>query len=68
MSLSPEVTYEYYFKDAQLFYCKEHGCLRVTNDFEDSVILNGITEANIDTFIQYYNINVKNKKEDNAEE
>ncbi len=68
MSLSPEITYEYYFKDASIHYCKEHGCLRVTNDFEDSVILHGITEANIDTFIQLYNINVKNKKEVNDEE
>ena len=67
MSLSPEVTYEYYFKDAQLFYCKEHGCLRVTNDFEDSVLLNGITEKDIDTFIKYYNINVKDKKEEVVE-
>ena len=68
MSLSPEVHYEYYFKDAHLFYCKEHGCLKVADGFEDSVILNGITEQNIDTFIQFYNVNVKDKEEDNAED
>ena len=68
MSLSPEITYEYYFRNAFIYYCKEHGCLRVTDDHEDSVLLNGITEEDINTFITYYNLNVKDKKEDNAEE
>ena len=64
MSLSPETHYEYYFKDAGLYYCKEHNALRVVDQFEDSVLLNGITEEDIDTFIKYYNINVKDKKEE----
>ena len=68
MSLHPEVTFEYYFSNASIYYCKEHSCLRVTNDHEDSVLLNGIDEDTIDTFIKYYNINVKDKKEDNAED
>jgi len=67
MSLSPETHYEYYFENASLYYCKEHGCLRVVDGFEDSVILNNITEENIDAFIKYYQINVKDKKEDNEE-
>ena len=67
MSLSPETHYEYYFKDASLYYCKEHGALRVVEQFEDSVLLNGITEDDIDTFIKYYNINVKDKKEEVVE-
>ena len=24
MSLSPEITYEYYFRNASIYYCKEH--------------------------------------------
>ena len=68
MSLSPETTYEYHFRDAYLYYWKEHNCLRVTDDHEDSVLLAGITEEDIDTFIKYYQINVKDKKEDNVEE
>tara|TARA_R100001530_G_scaffold33145_3_gene26060 strand:+ start:803 stop:934 length:132 start_codon:yes stop_codon:yes gene_type:complete len=38
--------------------------LRVTDDHEDSVLLNGLSEENIDTFIKYYQINVKDKKEE----
>ena len=68
MSLSPEVTYEYYFRNPSLYFCKEHGCLRAADDHEDSVLLNGIDEDTIDTFIKYYQINVKDKKEDNAED
>ena len=68
MSLSPEVTYEYYFRNPSLYFCREHGCLRVTDDHEDSVLLNGVTEANIDTFIQFYQINVKDAKLINKEE
>ena len=68
MTLKSETTVEYFFRNAYLYYCKEHGCLRVTNDHEDSVLLHGITEKDIDTFIKYYNINVKDKKEDNAED
>jgi len=64
MSLSPEVTYEYYFRNPSLYFCREHGCLRVTDDHEDSVLLNGLSEENIDTFIKYYQINVKDKKEE----
>jgi len=67
MSLHPETTYEYYFRNPSLYYCKEHNCLRVTDDHEDSVLLNGLSEENIDTFIKYYQINVKDKKEDNEE-
>ena len=67
MSLSPEVTYEYYFRNPSLYYCKEHSCLRASDDHEDSVLLNGIDEDTIDTFIKYYNINVKDKKEEVVE-
>ena len=68
MSLSPEVTYEYYFRNASIYYCKEHDCLRIHDDHEDSVLLNGISEEVIDTFIRHYEVNVKNVKLINKEE
>jgi len=64
MSLSPEVTYEYYFRNPALYYCKEHSCLRITDDHEDSVLLNGLSEEVIDTFIKYYQINCKKGLDD----
>ena len=63
MSLKTETTYEYFFNNADLFYCKQHDCLRITNDHEDSVLLNGVTEQNIDDFIELYNKYVKEKGE-----
>ena len=57
--LNPETHYEYYFKNASIYYCEEHDCLRVVNDHEDSVMMNGITQENIDEFIEFYNKYVK---------
>jgi len=59
MALRTETTYEYYFRNADIYYCAEHDCLRVADDHEDSVLLNGITEENIDEFIEFYNKYVK---------
>ncbi len=57
--LNPETHYEYYFKNASIYYCEKHDCLRVVNDHEDSVMMNGITQENIDEFIEFYNKYVK---------
>ena len=54
MTLRPETTYEYGFRDAYLYYCKEHECLRVTDDHEDNVLLGNITQENINDFIETY--------------
>ena len=54
MTLRPETTYEYRFRDAYLYYCKEHECLRVTDDHEDNVLLGNITQENINDFIECY--------------
>ena len=54
MNLSPEVNYDYTFNDAYLFYCKSHDCLRVSNNHKDSVLLNGITQTNLNDFIECY--------------
>ena len=54
MTLRPESTYEYRFRDAYIYYCSNHDCLRVTDDHEDSVLLAGVTQKNINDFIECY--------------
>ena len=54
MPLTTETTYEYYFDRAYLFYCKQHDCMRVSDNHMDSVCLNGITSENINDFIAKY--------------
>jgi hypothetical protein len=54
MPLRTETTVEYYFDNAYLFYCKQHDCFRFSNNHEDSVLLNGITQADVDSFISNY--------------
>ena len=66
--LRTETTYEYYFGKPYLYYCKEHDCLRVSDSHEDSVLLNGITEKDIDTFIEHYNKYVKEEETADVED
>jgi len=54
MTLKAETTYEYRFRDAYLYYCEHHDCLRVTDDHEDSVLLTGVSKKNINDFIECY--------------
>ena len=54
MTLRPELTYEYQFKAAYLYYCAAHDCLRITEDHEDNVLCQGITQKNINDFIECY--------------
>ena len=54
MPLKTETTVEYYFDKAYLFYCKTHDCLRVSNNHEDSVLLNGVTQKDVNNFISNY--------------
>ena len=54
MTLRPETTYEYRFRDAYIYYCANHECLRVTDDHEDSVLLAGVSKKNINDFIECY--------------
>ena len=54
MSLKTETTYEYYFNNAYLYYCQQHDCLRVSNDHEDNVLLNGVKQGDVDNFICSY--------------
>ena len=54
MPLTTETTYEYYFDSAYLFYCKQHDCMRVSDNHEDSVVLNGVTSKDVNDFIANY--------------
>lgn len=54
MPLKTETTVEYYFDKAYLYYCKQHDCFRVSNNHEDSVLLNGVEQADVDSFISNY--------------
>ena len=65
MPLTYESTHEYHFKDANMYFCKEHDCLRITEGYEDSILINGITEEKVDEFIKFYNKYVK--KNENLE-
>jgi len=54
MPLRTETTFEYYFNNASLYYCKAHDCFRVTNDHEDSVLLHGVEQDEVNDFIANY--------------
>ena len=54
MTLRSETTVEYYFKDAYLFYCKHHDTLGISEAHGDSVQLSGVTQENINDFIETY--------------
>ena len=54
MPLRTETTVEYYFDSAYLYYCKEHECLRISNNHEDSVLCNGVGQDKVNTFISSY--------------
>ena len=52
--LKPTTNYEFYFRNPSLMYCADHDTLRVSDDFEDSVHLEGIDKEHIDKFIERY--------------
>ena len=54
MSLKSDTTVEYYFDKAYLYYCKQHNCFRVSNNHEDSLLLNGVEQRDINNFIENY--------------
>ena len=54
MTLRSETTVEYRFKEPYLFYCKHHDTLGISEAHEDSVQINGVTQANIHDFIKTY--------------
>ena len=54
MTLRSETTVEYYFKEPYLFFCKHHDTLGISEAHGDSVQLNGVSQKNINDFIECY--------------
>ena len=54
MPLKSETTIEYYFNKPYMFYCSHHDCLRVAENHEDSILLNGIPQDVVNDFIKNY--------------
>ena len=50
-----DATHEYFFHNASMFYCDDHDTLRITNNYEDSILISGVTRKTIDEFINGYN-------------
>ena len=51
MTLRYETTHEYYIKDASVLWCKEHDGLVITQDWEDQIRINGVTEEIMKNFV-----------------
>ena len=43
MALNFDTTHEYFLRDADVYYCEDHECLIVTKDYEDKLLINGIS-------------------------
>ena len=54
MPLTYETTHDYHLNNASLFYCSEHDTLRVCDNYEDSILLSGVTSKNLNDFIEKY--------------
>ena len=51
--LSPETTVEYYMgSDPDIYYCEEHGTLIVVKDYEDRVLITGLSSDTMFKFAQ----------------
>ena len=46
-NLSPDVTWNFYMKDASIYYNEDMECLMIYSDHSDKVILDGITLSNM---------------------
>ena len=54
MPLKTETTVEYYFNKPYMYYCIHHDCLRISENHEDSVLCNGLSQDAINDFISNY--------------
>ena len=53
--LTFETTHEYYLgSDADLHYCSAHECLVVTRDYEDKLLINGISKETMLKFARKF--------------
>ena len=54
MTLRTETTVEYFFDKPYMFFCKHHDTLGISDNHEDSVQINGVSQDNVNTFIEHY--------------
>ena len=45
-------THEYYLGDASIYYCSEHDSLIIADDYTDRLVISGISDSVIDSFIK----------------
>lgn len=46
-----ETTHEYYIKDPSMYFCAEHDVLCLSENYEDSIRITGVTEQTIIKFV-----------------
>ena len=51
MALNYETTHEYYIKDPAIFWCEEHNGLCLTQDYEDTLRITGVSDKSIIKFV-----------------
>ena len=51
MTLSFTTDHEYHLKDPTLFYCSEHNGLCITEDYEDTLRITGVSDQAIIKFV-----------------
>ena len=65
--LSPDVTWNFYMKDASIYYNEDMDCLMIYSDHTDKVILDGITlfkhERSISQGLVHQNLDKQEEKE-----
>ena len=47
-----DTTHEYYLADASIYYCSEHDSLIIADDHTDRLVISGISDSVIDSFIK----------------
>ena len=52
--LTFESTHGYKMRNPSIYYCDSHDCLRVSDNFEDSVMFEGVEKKDINSFISNY--------------
>jgi hypothetical protein len=62
MALTFESTHEYYMGEADLHYCSDHETLIVVKDYEDRLLINGISKSTMLKFAaKLYKESLKNE-------
>ena len=47
-----DTTHEYYLGDASIYYCSEHDSLIIADDNTDRLVISGISDSVVNSFIK----------------